>query len=113
MKRPNTLLDELAGVTAQVMVCGHSHMPRVVELPDGPLLVNVGSVGLPAYADELPIPHKMESGTPHAKYAVLEVTTGTWHAEIIQVDYDWRAAAELALAQGRPDWARWLTSGLA
>ena len=35
---------------------------------NGKIVINPGSVGLPAYKDELPVMHKMESGTPHAKY---------------------------------------------
>ena len=45
-----------------------THIPRVVYLANGfKIVINPGSVGLPAYKDELPVVHKMESGTPHAK----------------------------------------------
>ncbi|MGZ3716294.1 MAG: metallophosphoesterase family protein, partial [Ktedonobacterales bacterium] len=37
-------------ITQSVVLCGHSHVPRSVWLPDGKLVVNPGSVGLPAYS---------------------------------------------------------------
>lgn len=103
----------LAGIEAEVVVCGHSHLPSVLRLPDRRLVINAGSVGLPAYHDDWPVAHKMESGTPHAKYALVEKTKGRWQVEIVMVPYNWRKAADLALANGRPDWAEYLLTGLA
>lgn len=111
LKSAERLAAELSGIAARVLVCGHSHVPRLVLLPDGRMLVNAGSVGLPAYADDMPLPHAMESGSPRAKYVILEKEAGEWRAEVHGVDYDWRAAAGLALAKGRADWAAWLRSG--
>ena len=31
--------------------CGYTHIPRIVALPNGTLIVNLGSVGLPASDD--------------------------------------------------------------
>ena len=101
------------GTEAAVILCGHTHKARRRHLADGRLVVNPGSVGLPAYAADDPFAHKMESGTPHARYAVLERAAGGWSAELLMVDYDWTAAAQLAAARGRPDWARALATGLA
>lgn len=105
--------EELASVAQPVVVCGHSHIPRTTFLPNGKLIINPGSVGLPAYEDELPFPHKMESGSPHAKYSVLTKITGEWKVEHITIPYDWEKAAELALRNNRADWARALISGRA
>ena len=33
--------------------------------------------------------HKMESGTPHAKYVVIEKVLGEWTIEQISVPYNW------------------------
>ena len=43
--------------------------PRVVQVGDV-LVVNPGSIGMPAYTDDNPVPHAIETGTPHARYAV-------------------------------------------
>jgi len=98
-------------VTAGLVLCGHSHLQRCVELEDGPLIVNPGSVGLPAYESESPIPHRMESGSPHARYAIVEKRNHRWSAEMMAIDYDWESMAEFAEQRGRPDWTRALRSG--
>lgn len=108
----------LPGVTAPVVGCGHTHVARQVRLPRGTLVVNPGSVGLPAYTHDEPHPHAMEAGSPHARYAVLEevISEGAvagWTVEQHAVPYDWEAAAREAERNGRPDWAVWLRTGRA
>jgi putative phosphoesterase len=53
------LHHELAA-KAQIVVCGHSHQPRIARQPSGPLIINPGSAGprrfkLPVTAAELMI----------------------------------------------------------
>lgn len=102
---------DVAGISQTVICCGHSHVPRVVYLPGASrstLLVNPGSIGLPAYSEDTPSPHVMESHTPQAKYAVMTLTDGatnTWAVELVQVPYDWASAAACAVAADRSDWA--------
>jgi putative phosphoesterase len=105
----------LDGTSARIILCGHSHMARVVALPDGRLTVNPGSVGLPAYTDIEPVKHTMEMGAPHARYAVLERRKASepWEVSFRVVPYDWKAAADRAAAKGREDWARWIRTGYA
>lgn len=103
---------ERAGRTgAAVILCGHTHLPRAVQVEGGPLIVNPGSIGLPAYDDDRPHPHVIESGAPHARYAVVESRDGRWSVELIAVAYDWAQAARDAEAHGRTDWARALRTG--
>ncbi|HEY3227851.1 MAG TPA: metallophosphoesterase family protein, partial [Roseiflexaceae bacterium] len=52
-----TILAHLRAVEQAVVLCGHSHVPRIVWLSDGRLVVNPGSVGIPAYTHDLPFPH--------------------------------------------------------
>lgn len=108
-----TIEAQLAGVTQPVVLCGHSHVPRVVGLPGGRLVVNPGSVGIPAYDEDAPYPHVMEAGSPHARYAVLTRSAHGWDVELVALSYDWHAAAALALRNGRPDRARWIATGRA
>jgi predicted phosphodiesterase len=102
-------IDE--GSHARVL-CGHTHLPRVLPLPSGPLVANPGSVGCPAYEDDRPWPHVMESGSPQARYALVHDPGGTPTIEHRAVDYPWALAADAARANGRPDWAVALTTGL-
>ena len=107
------IMAELRDVRQPVVVCGHSHIPRTVWLPDGRLVVNPGSVGIPAYEDDLPYPHVMEAGSPHARYAVLTRQSGGWAIEHVALPYAWSEAADVARRNGRPDRARWIETGRA
>jgi len=106
------LETRLSGVTAPVMACGHSHVPRIVRIDAG-LIVNPGSVGLPAYDHDEPERHAMETGAPDARYALLEKSNRGWTAELVAVPYDHARAADQARRNGRPDWERALRSGFA
>ncbi|SMB92088.1 metallophosphoesterase family protein [Deinococcus hopiensis] len=110
---PEEIRDRLGEVAASVVVCAHTHLPRVVQLPGGPLVVNPGSVGLPAYTDAAPSPYVAENFSPHARYAVLTRTCGGWQVDHHAVPYDHERAARETAAAGRPDRAHWLRTGLA
>lgn len=97
----------VAGCGASRILCGHTHLQRLVRLDSGTIIVNPGSVGLPAYDDSLPVHHVMESFSPHARYAVVEGSTISFH----QVEYDWNTAASKARELKRDDWARGLAAG--
>jgi putative phosphoesterase len=105
------VLERAGDVQASLILCGHTHVPRCVLLDDGRLVVNPGSVGLQAYGDDLPHPHKAENGTPHARYAIVERTASGWAVEQYAVAYDWNVAAEVAQRHGRPEWAFALRTG--
>lgn len=47
--------------------------------------MNPGSVGLLAYTMEAPLPYAMESGSPHARYALLRRRGGSWQVEHVLV----------------------------
>lgn len=96
---------------ASLILCGHTHIPRLARLSSGVLLVNPGSVGCPAYDDVVPVPHVMQTGTPDASYAILQETDIGWDVTFRSVPYDHEAAAAQARAFGRDDWAKGLESG--
>lgn len=96
-----------------VVCCGHDHCPQIIHLSNGSLIVNPGSVGLQAYDDDTPVPHIMETGSPHARYAVLTRENASYSVEFITLPYDWESAAKCASKHDREDWAQWLRSGRA
>jgi predicted phosphodiesterase len=104
------LLADLEGFHAPLIAFGHSHYPRALQLPDGRRLINPGSVGLPAYWAGGALPHRMETGSPEARYAIVEPAGAV---QLIAVPYDHGAAIAQARRNGRPDWARWLETGRA
>ncbi len=95
-----------------VILSGHTHMPRVVRLPDGRLLVNPGAVGCPAYLDDRwEPPFVAEAGAPDARYAVLERVGTAWQASLHAVPYDPDAMIARAEALGAEGWRAALADG--
>jgi predicted phosphodiesterase len=94
-----------------LLLCGHTHIARKAVLPSGTIVVNPGSVGMPAYDDGVPHPHVMESGTPHARYAIVKQLSSRWEVDFRAIEYDWEAAAHQAEAHHRPDIADALRTG--
>ena len=110
--------ERLAGLIPEnisLLACGHSHVPRTVRWRSKLLIINPGSVGLPAYDDDHPYPfskfHRIENGSPDARYAVVEKSDGHWRCELISVPYDHESMALLAEKRDRPDWAHALRTG--
>ena len=107
-----TIAARLTGIVAKVALCGHSHLPRALQLPDGRWVVNPGSVGCPAYGDPTPpAPHVSESGAPSARYAVVERDGDCVAVDLVILPYDHEAAARRAEGNGRADWAHALRTG--
>lgn len=105
----DTTLPSEAEVTAQVgslenpvLLCGHTHMARMVRVNGGQMIVNPGAVGLQIYY-----------GNPDARYAVLEKHDGRWSASLRAVPYDHEAAIAQAEANGFAHWREALRSGWA
>lgn len=84
-------------------------MPQYIQT-ENRHFINVGSVGLPAYTDDLPYMHKMEAGSPHARYAIITIGDDIT-VEMQKVIYDWEAAAKQVQSLGRNDWAKALATG--
>lgn len=105
------ILARLGSQATPLMLCGHTHIARAVMVRERGLIVNPGSVGLPAYADDTPEPHVMESGSPHARYALVEDEGGAWQVALQAVPYDHATAARQAARNDRPDWAAALLTG--
>lgn len=101
------------GVTkAPIILCGHTHAPRIVRLPNGPMIVNTGSVGCPAYLDiRCEPPFVQQTGAPDARYAIVERIAGSWRADLIAVPYDPSDMVELARRKGADSWVRAITTG--
>lgn len=107
----------LGGASARICLFGHTHLPAVFSTPqhpvartpggfddeitlpaDGPVLINVGSVGQP------------RDGDPRAAYGVLDLETN--RIRLRRVPYDVAGAQQRILDAGLPPWlAKRLGSG--
>lgn len=113
VSRPLGEVRDLLGETdASLILYGHTHLPRLVQLRRGQLLLNPGSVGLPAYDDFEPIPHVVAVGSPHARYALVDGDDWRgWQVTFRTLPYDWMQASALAAARNRKEWAEALATG--
>jgi predicted phosphodiesterase len=112
--RREHILARLAGFAGSIVLCAHSHLPWVVCVAPQRTVINPGSVGCPAYEDPTPpAPHVSQAGSPHARYAILQLDDGRASVEHIAIAYDHGAAARCAEANARPDWAHALATGYA
>ena len=112
LRDDRSIIERLAGKASPIILCGHTHLPRCVELSTGQLIINPGSVGMPAYTDDEPHLHSMETYSSLASYALLtELDNNQWDVAFHKVRYDVAAAAKLAALRGRHDWVHFLTTG--
>ncbi len=70
------------GTDADVMVCGHTHLPYHKVLPSGRHVINAGSVGKP------------KDGDPRAGYIILSTAGRALNVEFVRVPYDVERAAQ-------------------
>lgn len=95
-----------------LVLCGHTHIPRAARV-GSVLVLNPGSVGMPAFRLKEPTTLVMEAGTPHARYALATLRRGAWSFEMRAVVYDWEGAAQQAAAHGYDDVSTWTRLGRA
>ncbi|HUF37509.1 MAG TPA: metallophosphoesterase family protein [Anaerolineales bacterium] len=91
--RPESSLERILDQAgADVLVCGHTHLPYHRTLPSGREVINAGSVGKP------------KDGDPRACYLVLREEGDGIAAEFVRVAYDVEKAAQaIEAADGLPD----------
>ncbi|MGQ0765618.1 MAG: metallophosphoesterase family protein [Gemmatimonadota bacterium] len=98
------LARRLRGVTARLVLCGHSHLQHVAMTTRSRLVVNPGSVGCPRGADN-DDPFAAEASSPHARYGVATRSRGRWSVELFALDYNYAAVVARARRNGFEKWA--------
>jgi len=90
--RPVRSLERLfEGSDADVIVCGHTHIPYHRVLPSGKQVINAGSVGKP------------KDGDPRACYAVIKAEGKDLGVDFVRTPYDVERAASAIEAGAMPD----------
>jgi predicted phosphodiesterase len=106
------IVSRLGPVEAKIIILGHSHRADLVRLPNRTIVINPGSIGCPAYDDPTGQAHVSESGSPHVRYALLDVEDGREpDVMFLALAYDHESAARRAEINGRPEWAHALRTG--
>ena len=105
------LIAKTVHIKERIILCGHSHVNRVVYLSNNKIILNPGSVGLPAYLGNGEYRFAMESMTPHAKYAIITVDGNAISIEQFNCAYDWTAASQQAKTHGNENAAKFLLYG--
>lgn len=105
------LVKRTGHINERIILCGHSHVNRVVYLSNDKIILNPGSVGLPAYLGNGEHRFAMESMTPHAKYAIVYAYGQSISIEQVYCAYDWNKASEAARRNGNEKWAQYLLHG--
>ncbi|MFO7622901.1 MAG: metallophosphoesterase family protein [Anaerolineales bacterium] len=90
--RPESSLERLMDQAgADVLVCGHTHIPYQRVLSSGRHVINAGSVGKPKDHD------------PRACYVILEVEGRELNVRFVRVEYDIEQTATAIEASEMPD----------
>jgi putative phosphoesterase len=90
--RPEASLERLfAGLEADVLVCGHTHLPYHRVLGSGRQVINAGSVGKP------------KDDNPQAGYLILTAEDSKLQVEFVRVPYDVERAAQAIEATDMPN----------
>lgn len=80
--------EMVEGEIADLILCGHTHIPCGYQLLTKQTVVNVGSVGRPM------------TGVPKANYAIFDFEDGEFTVTHREVDYDYETAAILMRNRG-------------
>ncbi len=105
------LQKRINNISQKIVLCGHSHVNRIIYLKSGQLIINPGSVGLPAYMANAKHQFVMESMNPYAKYMIINMADEEVQIEQVNCFYIWEKASAQAKKNNRQDWADWLLTG--
>ncbi len=102
VERPDASLERLLDLAeADVLVCGHTHLPYHRVLPSGRHVVNDGSVGKP------------KDGDSRACYAVVEADGRDLRVSFARVEYDVERTAQAIESSAMPrEFAAMLRTGM-
>lgn len=114
-------LERVLAADADVLFCGHTHVPYERTLENASLLVKVGAAESSAASRELQVPMKRiinagsvgepRHGKPNATYVIYN--TDTAEVTIREVAYDYQKTCQAIVDKGLPPIFAWrLAQGL-
>ncbi|GHV35323.1 DNA methylase [Synergistales bacterium] len=105
IKSNDEIKENIKDIKSKYICFGHSHLERILKINDQ-ILINAGSVGLPAYLEYEP-KHKIETFNNYAKYVIIE----NRNIEICNVEYDYKSSCKKAEENNRNDWSTCIKFG--
>lgn len=102
------LLDD---VESKFVFCGHSHKARCINLSNGQVIINPGSVGLQALESSHPCSHSIENLYKEATYIILDISDEQYNIALHKVEYDYEKAINEAKKRKEKSWVYTLESG--
>ncbi len=111
LRSQSEIVAAAEAVPANLYLCGHTHIPRRVDLSGGRVILNPGSVGCPAYGDSRPVQHVVQTGTAAACYAIVERRRHGWASSFRHVPYDTGRMVALAAEADHAAWQSRLATG--
>ncbi len=112
LREDKEILKRLNGNKTNLILCGHTHTPRTVYTSSNQIIVNPGSVGLPAYTDKEPIKHSMQTFSNHSSYCIIEkIEENKYNVNHKKIAYDYKKACNEAKKRNRLDWVHFLSTG--
>ncbi|GHU33170.1 DNA methylase [Spirochaetia bacterium] len=105
IKSNDEIKETIKDIKSKYICFGHSHLERILKINDQ-ILINAGSVGLPAYLENEP-EHKIETFNNYAKYVIIE----NRNIEICNVEYDYKSSCKKAEENNRNDWSTCIKYG--
>ncbi|MBC6472966.1 MAG: metallophosphoesterase family protein [Hormoscilla sp. GM102CHS1] len=108
-------LERVLSANAEVLFCGHTHVPYVRTLEEGNLSVRVQQPGQDESTAEIQVPLKLminagsvgepRHGRPNATYVLYD--TDTAQVELSEVPYDYEKTCADIIAKGLPPIFAW------
>jgi predicted phosphodiesterase len=111
LRNEKKILELIDDVESKFVICGHSHKARCINLSNGQIVINPGSVGLQALTTSSPSFHSIENHTNEASYIILNIKDTEYDITLNKVSYDYDKAISAVNKRNEKQWAYALKTG--
>lgn len=105
LRNEKEIIKLIDDVESKFVLCGHSHKARCVNLSNGQVVINPGSIGLQAFKSSNPCLHNIENLSPKASYIILDINKNEYNIVLHSVSYDYKKAINKANIRDEKAWA--------
>jgi len=105
LRNEKEIIELIDDVESKFVLCGHSLKARCINLGNGQVVINPGSVGLQAFKSTNPCLHSIENASPKASYIILDINKNEYNISLHTVSYDYEKAIFEANKRDEKSWA--------